>query len=292
MRRGRKAFPGPPLEERDRIMKAKILLVEDEEAIADTILYALSTEGMEARWCRTGAEGWEALHQGSFSLIVLDVGLPDLDGFELCRRIRKGSAVPILFLTARSEVIDRVVGLEIGGDDYLPKPFSPRELTARIKAILRRSEKEPGEGKGPEPEPRGETAAARPASGPPGPALMPASDRVSTPIADPSVEKKVGDFSWDAERCRIAFRGRPLDLTRYEYRLLGVLLERPGRVYSREQLMAKAWDEPEASLERTVDAHIKSLRAKLKALDPSEDPIRTHRGLGYSLREEEEGPAA
>jgi two-component system catabolic regulation response regulator CreB len=177
---------------------------------------------------------------------VLDVGLPDIGGFDLCREIRKRFELPILFLTARAGEIDRVVGLEIGADDYVVKPFSPRELAARIKAILRR------------------TSAPAAAAGP----------SASFP------------FRHDEERRVIAYSGSPLELSRYEYRLLAVLMEKPGRVWSREQLMGKAWDSPESSLDRTVDAHIKSLRTKLREIRPDIDPIRTHRGMGYSLKED------
>lgn len=233
-------------------MAARILIIEDEPAIADNIVYALETEGFKCRWCATGREGLAALAE-PYDLAVLDVGLPDMGGFDLFREIRKAHDLPVLFLTARAGEIDRVVGLELGADDYVVKPFSPRELAARIKAILRRT----GKGNGPAP-----SAATAPAAA----AGLP--------------------FAHDTERCVIAYFGARLDLSRYEYRLLGVLLEKPGRVWSRERLMEKAWDVPEASLERTVDAHIKSLRAKLRAVRPEIEPITTHRGLGYSLKED------
>ena len=231
-------------------MAPKILIIEDEPAIADTLLYALKTEGFEPHWCATGEAGMAAVIAQPFSLVVLDVGLPDGSGFEFCKQIRHRSTVPLIFLTARSSEIDRVVGLEIGGDDYLVKPFSPRELTARVKAILRRAQ--------------GTLAA---------PAAI-----VSLPTPQNSL------FELDEARCRIAYRGQPLDLTRYEYRLLGTLLAEPGRVYSRDQLMERAWDEPGSSMDRTVDAHVKSLRAKLRSIFPDDDPIQTHRGMGYSVR--------
>src|SRR4051812_18672451 len=116
-----------------------ILIIEDEPAIADTLVYALKTEGFAPEWCATGRAGLAALASKSFALVVLDVGLPDGSGFEVCKQIRKSSSVPVIFLTARNTEIDRVLGLELGGDDYLAKPFSPRELTARVKAILRRT---------------------------------------------------------------------------------------------------------------------------------------------------------
>src|SRR5882672_1781544 len=133
-----------------------ILIVEDEPAIADTLIYALKTEGFAPEWCATGRAGLAALAAKPFALVVLDVGLPDGSGFDVCKAIRARSAVPIIFLTARNTELDRVLGLELGGDDYLVKPFSPRELTARVKAILRRTN-----GNGPEKRhPLGDTAEA------------------------------------------------------------------------------------------------------------------------------------
>ncbi len=225
-----------------------ILIIEDEPAIADTLLYALKTEGFAPEWCATGRAGLAALAAKAFALVVLDVGLPDGSGFDVCKAIRKDSAVPVLFLTARNSELDRVLGLELGGDDYLVKPFSPRELTARVKAILRRTNGD-----------------AAPAAG-------------TAPGAK-------GEFVVDEERCAIAFRGTALELTRYEFRLLKTLVAKPGRVFSRDQLMTAVWEDPGASLDRTVDAHIKTVRAKLRAIAADVDPIQTHRGLGYSLRE-------
>ncbi|MBK9990100.1 MAG: two-component system response regulator CreB [Verrucomicrobia bacterium] len=253
-------------------MPQKILIIEDEPAIADTLLYALKTEGFEPHWCATGQAGLAALTAQNFALVVLDVGLPDGSGFEFCKTIRTRSEVPIIFLTARASEIDRVVGLEIGGDDYLVKPFSPRELTARVKAILRRTN---GHGT--------KAQIPNPKSPAPPPSAAPAS---SSEISNfKSQISPSPTFALDDARCQIAYRGRTLDLTRYEFRLLKALLVQPGRVFSRDQLMTAAWEEPAASLDRTVDAHIKTLRAKLRAIDPTTDPIQTHRGLGYSLRE-------
>jgi two-component system catabolic regulation response regulator CreB len=235
-------------------MPSRILIVEDEPAIADTLVYALKTEGFAPVWRTTGREALAALAAEPYALVILDIGLPDLSGFEVCKQIRARSAVPVLFLTARQAEVDRVVGLEIGGDDYVVKPFSPREVTARVKAILRRV-----------------LAAGAPA------ACHPSSDIASG---------RAGKFAVDEERCLIRFQGVALALTRNEYRLLKTLVARPGRVFSRDELMTAAWDDPGASLDRTVDAHIKTLRAKLREVAPDADPIQTHRGLGYSLREE------
>jgi two-component system catabolic regulation response regulator CreB len=221
--------------------RPRILVVEDEPSIRDAIQYALESEGCEVECLGTGGEAIAFIDAEPCDLVVLDVGLPDINGFDVCRQLRARHTLPVLFLTARSDEIDRVVGLEIGGDDYVTKPFSPRELSARVRAILRRA-------------------------GNATPATTPASP-----------------FEVDAERCVIRYHGAPLALSRYEYRLLAALVAKPGRVFSRAQLMDAAWEEPEASMERTVDTHIKSVRAKLRAARPDADPIRTHRGFGYSL---------
>ena len=231
----------------------RILIVEDEPAIADTLVYALRTEGFEPVWRGTGRDALAELGARAFALVILDIGLPDANGFELCKQIRQRAGnLPVLFLTARNSEVDRIVGLEIGGDDYVTKPFSPREVSARVKAILRRAAPDMGA-------------------------------QASRPPSMPVLEKEQG-FVHDAEKCEIRFNGARLDMTRYEYRLLKTLLSRPGRVFSRDELMARAWEDPGASLDRTVDAHIKTLRAKLRAAAPDIDPIQTHRGMGYSLK--------
>lgn len=242
----------------------KIVVVEDEVAIADTIVYALRTESFVPLWFGTGRDALEAIALETPALVVLDIGLPDMSGFDVCRELRRTSSVPVIFLTSRGAEIDRIVGLELGADDYMPKPFSPRELTARVRAILRRTEA-PAESRGAAPE-RGERCAAG----------------ASVPAAN------AGSAAWhhDSDRCRISYRGHALELTRNEYRLLSVFVAAPGRVFSREQLMMAAWDDPGAAMDRTVDAHIKSIRARLRDAVPEADPIVTHRGLGYSLREE------
>lgn len=227
-------------------MGERILIIEDESAIADPLIYALGSEGFEVRWCPLGRDGLDWLQRHPVDLVVLDVGLPDTSGFDLCRQIRQFSAVPVMFLTARKEEVDRIVGLEIGADDYVTKPFSPREISARVRAILRRS--------------RGPVA------------VMGVS-----PDASPAV------FEHDHPRRRIRYHGHWLELTRYEYLILSTLLQRPEHVLSREQLMDSAWDDPSANFDRVVDTHIKGIRAKLRRIRPDHDPIVTHRGLGYSL---------
>ncbi len=233
--------------------RTSILVVEDEPAIAETIVYSLESEGFEVIHVGTGGEGLAVFQKASPQFVVLDVGLPDITGFDVCREIRKTSDVPILFLTAREGEIDRVVGLEIGADDYVVKPFSPRELTARIHAILRRTSPERGGGTG--------------------------SAGNQAPIGQ-------GRLQLFPDRYQALFEGADLELSRYEFGMLMVFMKQPGRVFSRDQLMDLVWDEPEAALDRTVDAHIKTLRRKLHAVDSSYNPIKTHRGIGYSLSSE------
>jgi two-component system catabolic regulation response regulator CreB len=235
-------------------MKARILVVEDEPGIADTIRYALSTEGFEPVCCGTGEEALQAIAGSRFALVILDVGLPDINGFELFKRIQARAALPAVFLTARSDEIDRVVGLELGADDYIAKPFSPRELAARVRGILRRVH-------------QGQAAAV------PAAAIAP-----------------VRALAVDEERRRILYYGQALELSRYEYGLLKTLASRPGRVFSRDELLSLVWDEPDESFDRTVDTHVKTLRAKLHAVAPQVDAIRTHRGVGYALADDLPAP--
>ncbi|MDM0107468.1 two-component system response regulator CreB [Variovorax sp. J22R24] len=238
----------------------RILIAEDESGIADTLQYVLRTDGFVPVWCPTAEEAIAQFTAEPPALAILDVGLPDMNGFELFKRLQKlpsGGEVPMLFLTARSDEIDRVVGLELGADDYIAKPFSPRELVARVRTILRRSGRT---GQGPM-----TAAAATPAA-------------ASTPSPMP--------FALDVDRMQIRYYGRLLELSRYEYGLLRLMVQRPGRVFTRDELLSLVWDEASDSFDRTVDAHIKTLRAKLKAVAPEVEPIRTLRGTGYALNEE------
>ncbi len=221
----------------------KVLLVEDEEAIAQTLIYALETEGLTPVWTRLGQEAMKILSAGDIAVMILDVGLPDGNGFDLCREIRRHSELPILFLTARHSEIDKVLGLELGGDDYVTKPFSPREVVARIKRILKRA---------------------------------------GSPVS--AERKNPGPLEVNVEHGTATFHGVSLRLTRYELLLLGVLRSQPGRIFSRAVLMDAIWTDALDTDERTVDTHIKTLRAKLRAVKPESDVIQTHRGLGYSLQ--------
>lgn len=228
-------------------MNARILLVEDEPAIAEVVAFALTSEGFQVVWRTLAREAEAELATAPHDLVILDLGLPDGSGLELLKRLRRQSDLPVLILSARNAELDRVLGLELGADDYVTKPFSPRELAARIKAILKRI--------------------ARPA------AVAP-----TAPPAPPCA------FAIDEVRAVIRFCERPLELTRTEFLILKTLLAQPERVFSRAQLMEQVWTDPAASFERAVDTHIKTLRAKLREIDPTLDPIRTHRGLGYSVQ--------
>lgn len=210
----------------------KILLVEDDPGISDVLEYALTAGGHQVVKTRSGREAVTLHRQAEF--VILDIGLPDMDGFDVCRDIRKTSTVPVLMLTSRTEEIDRVVGLEIGADDYMAKPFSNRELLARIKAISRRS-------------------------------------------AAPSA---AGGLVLNREEFRAHIAGRPLDLSRTEFELLACLASQPDRVFTREQILDHAWQDGGCVTDRTVDAHIKSLRKKLLP----DEPIETVRGVGYRYR--------
>jgi two-component system catabolic regulation response regulator CreB len=243
-----------------------ILVVEDETAIADNLAYALSTDGFVPHHVTLGQAALDWLQSATPALIVLDVGLPDMSGFEVCRRLRQFSTVPVIFLTARSDEIDRIVGLEIGADDYVTKPFSPRELVARIRAVLRR---------------------------PPAPPLAPSpSTPAQAPVGHASPPPTVaGQFVLRSDEARILYCGQHLNLTRYEYLLLKTLIERPGHLFSRARLMDLVWTHAPETLDRTVDAHVKALRAKLRQVQPDQDPIQTHRGMGYSFTPNPANPA-
>lgn len=227
-------------------MATTILIVEDEPAISFNVEYALKQEGFRSESCGTCEEARALLKAHAYALVILDIGLPDGNGFDFCREIRRESEVPVIMLTARSAEVDRVAGLELGADDYVVKPFSPRELVARVRSVLRRAKHEATGSQGSE---------------------------SATP------------FGIDEKRMAITYFSVALNLSRYEFHILKTLIRRPGWVFSREKLMELIWDAPESSMERTVDAHIKTLRAKLREIKPEIEAIRTHRAVGYSLLE-------
>lgn len=230
------------------VAHATILLAEDETAIADALSVALAREGFTCRHARLAEDARRLFRDAPPDLVLLDVGLPDASGFDLCREWLASTDVPVVFLTASGEEIDRVIGLEHGADDYIVKPFSLREVVARVRAILRRARRS-------------------------------RSDAAAGTRRDPAMAL----FNVDEVRVRIDYCGTRLDLTRYEFLLLQTLLAHPERVYSRAELMDRVWSDAPGTGDRTVDAHVKMLRAKLRAVTLEHEPIVTHRGLGYSI---------
>lgn len=225
---------------------AQILLVDDDAPIRDIVRYALEREGHKILEAANGLEGLECFRRFQPDLLVLDIMMPEMDGTDLCREIRKSSLVPILFLSSRDEELDRILGLELGGDDYVSKPFSPRELVARVKALLRRSQ---------------------PMVGP------------SKPVLN---KIEIGQLSLDTERFQVFWQGAEVVLTVTEFGLLRTLAERPGVVFTRDQLMDHVYDDRRYVSDRTMDSHIRRLRAKLAIFGAS--PIETIHGLGYKFK--------
>jgi two-component system, OmpR family, catabolic regulation response regulator CreB len=231
-----------------------ILIVEDDSAIAQTVQFALEQSGYQVIWAQLGKDAIEKLSgtikapsSPQIAFVILDVGLPDLSGFEVCRRVRGFSQVPILFLTAHADEIDRVMGLETGADDYLTKPFSPRELVARVRAILRRQ-------------------------------------TILKPVVGVGTAKPTHGFEHDEVRACIRLDGTTINLTKTEYKILGLMLASPERVFTRDQLLDAALGTSSPSGDRAIDTHIKQIRIKIAELSPSIEHIITHRGLGYSMK--------
>jgi DNA-binding response OmpR family regulator len=225
---------------------ARIVLVDDDANLRHTLGYALRQEGFEVFVAEDGERGLETFHQSRPDVVLLDVMLPNLDGFEVCRRIRRESEVPILMLTARDTEVDKVVGLELGADDYLAKPFSTRELVARVRALLRRTRS---------------TAA-------------PVGERLES-----------AGLLLDAARHRVTLEGREVSLKPKEFDLLAFFMAHPGQVFGREQLLASVWGYDFAGDSRTVDTHVKTLREKLDDDAEHPLWIDTVRGVGYRFRE-------
>ena len=221
----------------------RILVIEDEESIGSALEYQLARDGYDVTWVQDGAKGLETFETSGADLVLLDLMLPSMSGEEVCRTIRKTSAVPVIMLTAKGDEVDRVVGLELGADDYVTKPFSTRELMARIKAVLRRGRLEPGD----------------------------------TDVLEG------GDVRLDIDRVEATVRGKPVHLTRKEFEVLEILMRNVGRVLPRETLMDQVWGSDYFGDTRTLDVHIKRLRAKCE-LEPH-DPkhVLTVRGIGYKF---------
>ncbi|HEY3315014.1 MAG TPA: response regulator transcription factor [Bacillota bacterium] len=254
----------------------KILVVDDEPSLVQLVEYNLRQAGFDVVTALDGEAAVEAAGRENPDLIVLDLMLPKLDGFEVCRIIRRKMTIPIIMLTARSDEVDRIVGLELGADDYVVKPFSPRELVARVKAILRRSAPE---------RTAGASAIAdggRQADGG-GPAAGSGAARRSL---------SAGDLLIDLDRHSVTRDGQPIPLTYTEFKILSTLAASPGIVFSRDTLMNRVWGEDFFGDSRTVDVHVRHLRQKLQEAGADESLIETVRGVGYRFREAPSGTPA
>ncbi|MEA1647456.1 response regulator transcription factor [Nitrospirillum sp. BR 11164] len=239
----------------------RILVVDDDPHIRDVLCFALEKAGMAAEWAGNGVDALDLATRNPPSLVVLDVGMPEMDGLEVCRRLRRASDVPILFLSARDEEIDRVLGLEMGGDDYVTKPFSPRELVARVNVILRR-------------------ARGTPQGASPGAALVATPQEDAPPLTPPPIIR--GALVLDSAGHRATVAGRELGLTAREFMIVKTLAGRPAVVFSRNQLMDAAYPDNIHVSDRTIDSHVRNIRAKFQAAG-CEDVVETVHGVGFRL---------
>jgi two-component system response regulator BaeR len=223
------------------MMKKTVLIVEDEKKLANILIEYLNKDGFQTKHISTGSQVIPWVRKHDPNLILLDLMLPEMNGKEICQEIRTFSSLPIIMVTAMVEEIDRLIGLELGADDYICKPFSPKEVIARVKAVLRRS--------------------------------------------DPDYIKNSQSkgFQVNPDQYSITLAGQKLDLTPVEFRLLSMFIDYPNRVYNRDQILNKVFDDGRIVLDRTVDTHIKNLRQKLKAINPESDYIRSIYGIGYSF---------
>ena len=230
---------------------ARILLVDDEQPIQTLLSYPLRKDGYEVVHAGDGQEAIERFEQQPFDLVVLDVMMPRLDGLEVCRRLRRRSSVPIIMLTARAEEIDKVVGLELGADDYITKPFSMREFRSRVKAVLRRAD-------------------------------------MARPEDDGAEEVlEAGELRLDLAKRTVHIRGDEVRATFVEFEILTALASRPGRVFSREALLTRVWGDSSYRDPRTVDVHIRHLREKIELDAKAPEYLFTVRGVGYRFRDAE-----
>jgi DNA-binding response OmpR family regulator len=227
----------------------RILLVDDEQPVQKLLTYPLEKEGYEVVQALDGPQALQAFDQQQFDLVVLDIMLPRMDGLEVCRRLRAKSRVPIIMLTAKAEEIDKVIGLEIGADDYITKPFSMREFRSRVRAALRRAE------------------------------MVPATDIDEEPL-------ERGDLRIDFAKRRTELRGEPVELTYVEFEILAVLARTPGRVFSRDMLLERVWGDSSYRDPRTIDVHIRHLREKIEPDAKTPEYLLTVRGVGYRFRDQ------
>ena len=230
---------------------SKVLVVEDDRTLLDVLQYNLTKEGYDVLMASDGAKGLETARSHKPHLVILDVMLPKIDGYEVCRMLRKEMTVPILILTARTEETDRVVGLEVGADDYVTKPFSMRELMARVRAMLRRTE------------------------------MM--KKEAATASGTPSSCFKTGDLEIDTARHRVSRGGVVMELSRMEFALLDFLARNQGQVFSRDHLLEKVWGYDFSGDTRTVDVHVSWLRRKIEADPVHPEHLLTVRGVGYKF---------
>jgi DNA-binding response OmpR family regulator len=227
----------------------RILLVDDEQPVQKLLSYPLEKEGYEVVPAHDGQEALANFEQGQFDLVVLDIMLPKIDGLEVCRRLRAKSSVPIIMLTAKAEEVDKVIGLELGADDYITKPFSMREFRSRVRAALRRAE------------------------------MGPDHDADEEPLVR-------GDLTIDFAKRSTELDGTPIDLTYVEFEILSVLARHPGRVYTRDMLLDRVWGDSAFRDQRTIDVHIRHLREKLEHDAKNPEYLMTVRGVGYRFRDE------
>jgi DNA-binding response OmpR family regulator len=230
----------------------RILLVDDEHAIQTLLSYPLRKDGYEVVQATDGRAALARFAEGSYDLVVLDLMLPQVDGLEVCRRIRARSTVPIIMLTARAEEIDKVVGLELGADDYITKPFSMREFRSRVKAALRRADMQPHD---------------------------------SSPTGDSPLD--VAGLRIDFDKRAVRVREAPVQTTFVEFEILAALASHPGRVYTREMLLTRIWGDAAYRDPRTIDVHIRHLREKLELDAKQPEYLFTVRGVGYRFRDSE-----
>ncbi len=226
----------------------RILIVDDEHSVQKLLAFPLRREGYDVVSALDGQEALDRLRDNNFDLVVLDLMLPRVDGFEVCRQVRARSSVPIIMLTAKAEEIDKVLGLELGADDYITKPFSVREFRSRVKAVLRRAE------------------------------LTRSEDPGQEPLED-------GDLRIDFDKRAVTLVGEPVRLTYVEFEILAALSRNPGRVYNRTVLLERVWGDASYRDPRTVDVHIRHLREKLEKDAKTPELIQTVRGVGYRFRD-------
>ena len=226
----------------------RILLVDDEDSLQKLLSYPLRSDGYEVVAAADGQEALDRFDESNFDLVVLDVMLPRVDGFDVCRKLRARSAVPIIMLTAKAEEFDKVLGLELGADDYITKPFSMREFRSRVKAVLRRAE------------------------------LVQRDDNGDEPLVQ-------GDLAIDFSKRQVEVRDEPVRLTYVEFEILSTLARAPGRVFSRTMLLERLWGDSSYRDPRTIDVHIRHLREKLERDPKSPEYLFTVRGVGYHFRD-------